>query len=279
MIKLFFKSVNKVNQDVMQRALNVAYREGHIDVIQYLFQRKDLSSKAKDSLIMQILVDGATNVLELIVNVNYKDEEGTSLLMLACRARNNETIRMLLQKEDIDVNGSYNELKRNVLMYACACGDIDIVKLILQFLDFDINAQDFDGKTALMFASKEGHKEVVKLLLDKKPDIDVNKEDQSGDTAFIFACMKGHTDVVKLLLEEELDFKNGYSWAYRNKHEVIIQLLEQESERLNIDLTLSDKICGHHQKISPDFNPFNYEKEPQIMSHKLSAEIIMGFFS
>ena len=85
---------------------------------------------------MQILVDGATNVLELIVNVNYKDEEGTSLLMLACRARNNETIRMLLQKEDIDVNGSYNELKRNVLMYACACGDIDIVKLILQFLDF-----------------------------------------------------------------------------------------------------------------------------------------------
>ena len=279
MIKLFFKSVNKVNQDVMQRALNVAYREGHIDVIQYLFQRKDLSSKAKDSLIMQILVDGATNVLELIVNVNYKDEEGTSLLMLACRARNNETIRMLLQKEDIDVNGSYNELKRNVLMYACACGDIDIVKLILQFLDFDINAQDFDGKTALMFASKEGHKEVVKLLLDKKPDIDVNKEDQSGDTAFIFACMKGHTDVVKLLLEEELDFKNGYSWAYRNKHEVIIQLLEQESERLNIDLTLSDKICGHHQKIPPDFNPFNYEKEPQIISHKLSAEIIMGFFS
>ena len=288
MVQLFFKTVHKVNNDVMQRALNVAYREGHIDVIQFLFKRKDLSSKAKDNLIMQVLADGATDVFELIVDdVNYKDNEGTSLLMLACRARNNDTIRMLLQKEGIDINGSYNELQRNVLMYACVIGDIQLIKLILQFPDFEVNAQDFDGKTSLMFASKEGHKEVVKLLLEKKPEIDVNIEDKSGDTAFIFACMKGHTDVVKLLLEEDIDFKDGYSWAHRHKHESIIQLLEQvilwsnlphsDTERLNIDLTLNDKICGHHQEIPPDFNPFNYGEEPKIISPK--AKVLLEYFS
>ena len=268
--------------------LSLAYKKGHMVIVEFLMQFPKLTEKAKGHVLTQVIRDGRVDTLDLILpDVNYRDNKGNSALMLACQEQQNIMLKTLLQKKDISINGTYDGMKRNVLMYACATGDIEIVTSILQVKspDFDINAQDFDGKTALMLATKEGHKECVELLL-RMPELDVNIKDNLGDTAFIFASMKGHTDIVKMILgsNQEVDFnakgfeKSGYTWACRNKHEDIIQLLKQESDRLNIDLHIKDKYGKTGDDyinniftpvtLEQDFNPFFYGHKNEERRHE-----------
>ena len=268
--------------------LSLAYKKGHMKIVEYLMQFPKLTVKAKGNVLTQVIRDGRVDTLDLILpDVNYRDNKGNSALMLACQEQQSIMLKTLLQKKDINISGTYDGMKRNILMYACSNGDTEIITSILQVKspEFDINAQDFDGKTALMLATKEGHIECVELLL-REPELDINIRDNLGDTAFIFACMKGHTDIVKMILSsnQEVDFntkgfeKSGYTWACRNKHEDIINLLKQESERLNIDLHIKDKYgkTGDDyinnvftpRVIEQDFNPFFYGAKNEALRNE-----------
>lgn len=105
----------------------------------------------KKHLLISACVEGdiasAVTLLEPHVDVNDRDLEGNTPLILACR------------------------------------GDfLAIVELLLKVEKITIDAQNFTGKTALMYACKNGSKKIVALLLGKKAQTDI--EDPEGNSAY-----------------------------------------------------------------------------------------------
>jgi ankyrin repeat protein len=95
------------------------------------------------------------------INVNAKDKDGATVLMIASEKGDTEMTRVLLK------SGA------------------------------DPNASDVDGYTALMFASYSGNPEIVRLLVGSGAD--VNARDKDGWTALMFASVEGKTDVADFL--------------------------------------------------------------------------------
>jgi ankyrin repeat protein len=95
------------------------------------------------------------------INVNAKDRDGSTTLMIASERGDSEMARVLLE------NGA------------------------------DPNASDIDGYTALMFVSYSGNLEIARLLV--KSGADVNARDKDGWTALMFALIEKKTEVAEFL--------------------------------------------------------------------------------
>jgi ankyrin repeat protein len=95
------------------------------------------------------------------MDVNAKDKDGCTALMIASEKGDLGTAELLVRK-GADVNardiGGYT-----VLMYVAYNGNLDIAKLLIEN-KADVGAKDNDGWTALMFGSLGGKTEMVKLL-------------------------------------------------------------------------------------------------------------------
>uniref|UniRef100_A0A1X7TN60 Uncharacterized protein n=1 Tax=Amphimedon queenslandica TaxID=400682 RepID=A0A1X7TN60_AMPQE len=89
---------------------------------------------------------------------------------------------------------------RTPLHIACMKQHKEIVKLLLKKEDVNVNVTDKDNNTALQIACTQQHKDIVELLL-KHNRVDVNVTDKKSNTPLISACIKGHTEIVKLLLK------------------------------------------------------------------------------
>ncbi|KAA8901721.1 hypothetical protein FN846DRAFT_112191 [Sphaerosporella brunnea] len=129
---------------------------------------------------------------------------GTQLGELLCQASENgdlQACKMLLGA-GAGVN-FLNRQKLSPLQVAALNGHIEVVKLLLQREDVDVNSQDKEGRTPLLWAMANGEDGVVKLLLERE-DVDVNLQDRRyGQTPLSCAAKKGCDGVVKLLLERE----------------------------------------------------------------------------
>ncbi len=206
------------------------------------------------------------------VNVNAKDKYGYTALMWAARDGRKETLELLLEQENIDINAKNNDENGNgmtALMWA-ACGYWkETLELLLKQENIDINAKNDGGNTALMialyneeddnvelllkqesiditlhFAARWGDEEIVELLL-KQENIDINEKDDGGGTALITAAYLGFKDIVELLLKQDnidVNARNDASmtallWAaHKGNNEIVELLLKHE----NIDINLKD---------------------------------------
>ncbi|XP_055630398.1 kinase D-interacting substrate of 220 kDa isoform X2 [Toxorhynchites rutilus septentrionalis] len=128
-----------------------------------------------------------------------------------------------LQVDDRDENGT------TVLMIACGRGAANFVKELIA-RGADVQAQDLDNWSALLFAAKAGHVEIVEILLDNGADIE--HRDMGGWTALMWGSYKGHTAVVSLLLQRGADVQahgnyhlNPLLWASGRGHTEIVKLL------------------------------------------------------
>ncbi|GMQ94957.1 MAG: hypothetical protein BMS9Abin13_067 [Patescibacteria group bacterium] len=99
--------------------------------------------------------------LEKGANVNTKDKDGTTALMIAVLYVHTEVTKLLLDR------------------------------------GADVNAKDKDGTTALMIAALFGQTEIADILL--KYDADVNAKDENGTTALMHATTFGQTEIIALL--------------------------------------------------------------------------------
>jgi hypothetical protein len=93
-----------------------------------------------------------------------------------------------------DLNGC------NILHIAVEKGNIKIVKLLLSKEDIDVNFRDLNGFTALHIAVERGNIEILKLLLSKE-NIDVNLQSLNGCNVLHIVVEKGNIEIVKLLLD------------------------------------------------------------------------------
>ncbi|XP_066453613.1 kinase D-interacting substrate of 220 kDa isoform X1 [Eleutherodactylus coqui] len=145
-------------------------------------------------------------------------------------------LKAVLEKcKDVDER---NENGQTALMLAAEQGNLEIVQELLQ-KRANCNLEDVDNWTALISASKEGHVEIVKELLDCNANLE--HRDMGGWTALMWASYKGCIEVVELLLSKGANPNiTGlqYSvypiiWAAGRGHFEIVKLLLQYGAKVN----------------------------------------------
>ncbi|XP_073481509.1 kinase D-interacting substrate of 220 kDa isoform X2 [Aquarana catesbeiana] len=145
-------------------------------------------------------------------------------------------LKALLEKyKDVDER---NENGQTPLMIAAEQGNMEVVLELLE-KGANCNLDDVDNWTALISAAKEGHLEIVRELLDSSANLE--HRDMGGWTALMWASYKGRTDVVELLLSKGANPNiTGlqYSvcpiiWAAGRGHSDILKLLLQYGAKVN----------------------------------------------
>jgi hypothetical protein len=158
------------------------------------------------------------------MEVDTVDRAGNTLLMMAARAGNDETV-IYLVATGAKVN-KRNRFNESALMLAALAGHL----VTCQFLiDHDADV-DHDGWRPLIYAAFGGHNDVIRLLLALNVDIDGASE--NGTTALMMAAQAGHVATVKLLLgnRADADLKNeagltALKWAVKQGHADVASVL------------------------------------------------------
>lgn len=164
------------------------------------------------------------------VDPDTVDAQGNTLLMLAARDGNAETVEALLKYRP--KVSRRNPAGDSALMLAVLKGETAVVDLLL-----DAGAPvNHDGWTPLMYAAFEGRLELVERLLARGADVQALAPNQSN--SLMLAARNGHIEVVRRLLKTRisLDQKNdaGFtaeSWARENGNTEIADLLRAERGR------------------------------------------------
>lgn len=102
----------------------------------------------------------------------------------------------ILEDPDIDVNWKNDEGK-TPLMLATLYGKIEIVRLLIK-AGANVNAKNKDGSTALKWTVSNNYNEIAKLLI--AAGANVNEQDDQGNTILIWAARCDCTEIVKLLI-------------------------------------------------------------------------------
>lgn len=154
--------------------------------------------------------------------------DATQQLLNAASSNDVEAVKSLLNK-GVDVNAKDN-LGTTALMSAVMSGQMDMVKLLLD-KGADINAKADDGSTALMETSSQidpatglpriptieqqiDEMKMCKLLLDKGAEINA-KDSLYGDTALAHMAALGDTNLVMFLQDRGADINTKIITAIR----------------------------------------------------------------
>lgn len=179
-------------------------------------------------LMYYTVVQPNLNMIELLAipdNINKKNNNGWTALMLACRnsSRVGDDVVELLLEKGADPNIK-NDAGVPALLLACRYSNTDsTLKTVKLLLDYgaDPNIQDNEGTTPLMvscrYSDGDSNVETVELLLDSGAD--PNIQDNVGVTALIFATWSlddgSNIETVKLLLQAgaNVNLKSSDGWS------------------------------------------------------------------
>ena len=154
--------------------------------------------RGDEEAVLKLLQDGA--------DINVRDAQGRTSLMIATYQHNTDMVRTLLQA-GADVNIRDNN-KENPLLHAGAQGWLDILRLAIE-AHADTRLTNRFGGISIIPASERGHVEVVRELL-THTDINVNHVNNLGWTALLEAIIlsngdKAHQQIVQLLVDHRAD--------------------------------------------------------------------------
>ena len=139
-------------------------------------------------------LDTVKALLPFRPNVSHRNLAGDSALMLATLRGNSDMVRLLL-----DAGAEFNHDGWTPLMYAAFEGHLELVELFLK-LGADVNALAPNRSNALMFAARNGHLPVVRRLL--QTDVDIDHQNDRGFTADTWALSNANTDIADLIVKE-----------------------------------------------------------------------------
>jgi ankyrin repeat protein len=161
--------------------------------------------------------------------VDQRDEELSTVLMVAAMAGQTETMKVLLAR-GAAVNARTRK-GRTALTWASWRGMTETARTLLAN-DAEINSRDQWGSTPLGFAVSKGRLDTVQMLLDAGADPNP-KHKETGQTPLIDAIVRGYTDIVRVLVAKGADVhastRNGRTaieWARLLKHPEMEALLK-----------------------------------------------------
>ena len=211
----YLLSIDDINVNLQDNfgltPLGVACENNHFEIVKILTQRQDIDVNALsiDSTPLVVAINnGFHYILEHLlkqddINVNLQDNSGLTPLGLACENNHFEIVKILTQKQDIDVNGLSKG--RTPLTIAVYGEYIVIIKHLLKQDNIQVNLCDSEGQTPLAAACRKGNIAIVELLTQSK-DLDINKLSKNGSPLLI-ACANNHMFITRLLLMEHENIK------------------------------------------------------------------------
>ena len=168
-------------------------------------------------------------LLRIGFDVNLKDGNGNTAVMIACKKRNYRLVKFLVNNGadinitdqygctclDIAVNESEEKIARYLVERDAKWGFnhairmtfthhtviydlIERAKLALD-LGFPVDTLDSWGRSILHWAARNGNEELIDLLLSKGADTEIKDEDYKRPVDLAMKC--GHKSIVKKLLK------------------------------------------------------------------------------
>ena len=174
------------------------------------------------------------NLLSKGSNVDLKDKNGQTPLILAAELGYKEIVELLLANgADVNTRDSYG---CSPLWLAASAGHRGVLELLLS-KGADVNVMDNSGFTPLHEAAGGGHTEAVLLLLAKGSNVNVPAKNEKGWSPLHFAVLKGNMEVVALLLSKGANpnakGKDGYTpstMAIKIGQDKMIDLFKRNSD-------------------------------------------------
>ena len=209
------------------------------DINEIMTQNPDINARDEEgkTLLMRECEQGCNSetvkaILQAKADVNIRDNNDQSALMLAAKNCSPQTIKILIDTgADIKALG---QDKKNLLMYSCQNTDANVADMFMR--NFDINAKDKSNWTALMYAAQDSSAETVKHLINAGAD--VNAVSVSGRGALLNAIKHDNIAIMKLLVDAGVDVASQrsadeyklplvFAALYANKKETITFLVDQ----------------------------------------------------
>lgn len=116
------------------------------------------------------------------IDVNVKDKLNRTPLWWAVNLGNNELVKDLLTRKDINKTNAYNQDKesKNMLHAAVCSQNLETVKLIIDLKTIDVNDVMNDGASPLSLASKIKDTSIAQFLIEKGARVDGKPKSSSN---------------------------------------------------------------------------------------------------
>ncbi|XP_046333914.2 serine/threonine-protein phosphatase 6 regulatory ankyrin repeat subunit A-like [Haliotis rufescens] len=251
--------------------LHLACQGGNKAIVQHLVSPSNINTIGQKGCtpIMIAAASGHQSVFDLLVakqaDLSLVDNNGNSLLHLACWGGNKAIVQHLVSPSNINTRGPngctpimiaavkghqsvfdllvakqadlllVNNNGNSLLHLACEGGDKAIVQHIVS--PSNINTRGPNGCTPIMIAAASGHQSVFDLLVAKEADLSL--VNNNGDSLLHLACEGGDIAIVQHLVSpSNINIRGQDGWtpimiAAANGHQSVIDLLLSK----NADLT------------------------------------------
>lgn len=179
-------------------ALIHAAQNGHENIVRLLLS---IPGTIGTNALTAAINGGHDNIVSLLLDIledDMKAEEAGTALCTVAQSGNEPLLRVLLRVPGVNVN-TRDANNLTPLLLAVERGNQSVVKLLLGMPKIDVNLHNNKGTTPLIAAVERGHEGIVQLLL-RAPKININAQNNNGDTALIRAVSKNYENLVRLLL-------------------------------------------------------------------------------
>jgi len=231
----------------LQNALALAACAGHETIVERLSCRTDMDLDCSTghcfcglSPLPCAARKGHEAVVQLLLQMpgirpNHEDNGFPSALIWAVWGAHKEVVRLLLRRDDLDVNarhmGDTNE-GRTALSYAAAGTHQGILSLLPEHQIVQADLADCRLRTPLMYAAAHGQHRNTELLLEGR-DVNPNRCDDDGRTALSWAAESGRENTVRLLLQSsdvdvnlaDVERRSPLWYAVRSGREAVVEAL------------------------------------------------------
>ena len=230
-------------------------------------------------------------------DINYKDEEGTTLFLHSCEKGRLDIINFLINKIKNDENEN-NENKENNnkisikelinqsskngggLHFAIIGQQDDVIELLLEN-NIDLNIVNSQGDNVLEYALKEKQMNIFKVILDyivdnkemtneEKKKI-LNHQNNDGNTILHELSFCKSSIITNLVLKLPKEFgvdptiKNKEGYDYKEVSENVIEL-----EKLKLEQ--EKKLKEERRRIKEELRQKKYEEEKKIIDERKKYE-------
>jgi ankyrin repeat protein len=142
--------------------------------------------------------------------LNYKNNNGETLLLLAIKNIKNEVVKKLLKINEIDLN-IYDNQGMSPFLYAIEHNNDEIFELLLVDKRVNVNHIAVDGNTALLYSVKNKKFDIMKRLLEHD-NVDVNICDYDENNVLHYMFLEKYgvktNDISKYGVKTNDFFKN-----------------------------------------------------------------------